>query len=188
MTTQENASEISLPDMTIEQREQIHRENAWTPAQLLERLQVLGLETRTVEHNPVFTVEESIDCRGDLPGGHCKNLFLKNKKGQMWLVSMLEDDRLDIKALGQAIGGERLSFCKPDRLMAFLGVIPGSVTPFSVVNDDDKAVNVILQARMMAETPIHFHPLRNHMTTAIKPDDLVTFLEAEGHPPTILDF
>ena len=182
MTTQENASEISLPDMTIEQREQFHRENAWTPAQLLNRLQELGLETRTVEHNPVFTVEESIDCRGDLPGGHCKNLFLKNKKGQMWLVSMLEDDRLDIKALGQAIGGERLSFCKPDRLMTFLGVIPGSVTPFSVVNDDDKAVNVILQARMMAESPIHFHPLRNHMTTAIKPDDLVTFLEAEGHP------
>ena len=113
--------------MSIEQREQFHRENAWTPAQLLElqeKLSALGLSTRTVEHNPVFTVEESIDCRGDLPGGHCKNLFLKNKKGQMWLVSMLEDDRLDIKALGQAMGGERLSFCKPDRLMTISGRDP----------------------------------------------------------------
>ena len=188
MKTLENPNDISWPDMTTEQREKLHREGAWSPSQLLDRLTSLGLETRTIEHQPVFTVEESLEGRGDLPGGHCKNLFLKNKKGQMWLVSMLEHDRLDIKALGQIIGGERLSFCKPDRLMTHLGVIPGSVTPFSVVNDAQRQVTVILQARMMAHSPIHFHPLRNHLTTAIKPADLVTFLEAEGHPPTILDF
>ena len=104
----------------------------------------------------------------------------------MWLVSMLEDDRLDIKALGQAIGGtSKLLQTRPADDIS--GCDPRVCHPFSVVNDDDKAVNVILQARMMAESPIHFHSLRNHMTTAIKPDDLVTFLKLRV-TPTILDF
>ena len=183
-----NDSVLSLPDMSIEQREALHRSGAWTPDQLQQRLDELGLATKLFEHNAVFTVEDNIACREDMPGGHCKNLFLKNKKGQMWLVSMLEDDRLDIKALGQALGGERLSFCKPDRLMEHLGVIPGSVTPFAVVNDTENLVQVILQRRLMEHSPINFHPLRNHLTTAITPGDLVTFLEAQDHPPQILDF
>lgn len=168
--------------------EALHRPDAWTPDQLLARLNALGLETTTIEHAPMWTVEDSQRLRtDDSEEGHCKSLFLRNKKGKMWLVVMLEDQRLDIKALGEALG-EKLSFAKPDRLMAFLGVIPGSVTPFSVVNDTGHAVQVVLQKRMMDCEHLHYHPLRNFLTTSIGSRDLVRFLEAEDHSPHILDF
>jgi len=105
----------------------------------------------------------------------------------MWLVVMLEDQRLDIKALGLALD-QRLSFAKPDRLMAYLGVIPGSVTPFGVVHDTGGAVQVVLQKRMMDCSVLHYHPLRNYRTTSISSVDLLSFLQAEAHEPVILDF
>lgn len=167
--------------------EALHRPDAWTPEQLLARLNELGFETTTIDHDPMWTVEDSQRLREDPDEqGHCKSLFLRNKKGQMWLVVMLEDQRLDIKALGLALG-EKLSFAKPDRLMQYLGVIPGSVTPFSVVNDSEKAVQVVLQKRMMACAHLHYHPLRNFLTTSITSDNLVRFLNAQEHPPHILD-
>ncbi len=154
---------------------------------LFSKLEELGIETRTIEHKPMFTVEDSIELRGDLPGGHCKSLFLKNKKGELWLVVMLEDKRLNIKALGSRLESGRLSFCSPERLWQYLGVIPGSVTPFSVINDLDRLVTVVLDQDMMKLSPLHYHPLRNDKTTVITPDDLIKFLSSEGYAPQVLD-
>ena len=179
--------DLSQPQ-TREEIDARHREGAWTPDQLLARLDELGFETTTEEHDPMWTVEDSQSLRTDMDeDGHCKSLFLRNKKGLMWLVVMLEDQRLDIKALGQALE-QKLSFAKPDRLMEYLGVIPGSVTPFSVVNDSESAVQVVLQKRMMDCETLYYHPLRNYLTTAIKSADLMAFLEAQNHSPQILDF
>ena len=181
-------TEHDHPPATRDDIEAMHRPDAWTPEQLLTRLDALGFKTTTIEHDPMWTVEDSQRLRTDSSeDGHCKSLFLRNKKGQMWLVVMLEDQRLDIKALGVALG-EKLSFAKPERLMEFLGVIPGSVTPSSVVNDSGNSVQVVLQRRMMDCAELHYHPLRNFLTTSIKSGDLVTFLEAQEHSPHILDF
>jgi Ala-tRNA(Pro) deacylase len=156
--------------------------------ELYERLDQLKIQTETVEHEPMFTVEDSIALRGNLPGGHCKSLFLKNKKGALWLVVMLEDKRLDIKALGDLLASGRLSFCSPERLWGYLGVVPGSVTPFSVINDEERSVSVVLDQDMLELSPLHYHPLRNDKTTAIAPGDLLAFLRAEGYEPQVLDF
>jgi len=154
---------------------------------LFNRLGELGIKTVTVSHPPVFTVDEAKRLRGSLPGGHCKSLFLRNKKGEMWLVVTLEDRVLDLKLLGERIGAGRVSFGSAERLMQYLGVIPGAVTPFAIVNDRERLVKVVLDAEMMQYTPLNYHPLRNDRTTAITPEDLVRFLEAEGHPPRIVD-
>lgn len=168
-----------------------HRAGAADPAAaeaaLYRRFAELGIETVTVEHAPVFTVEEAKRLRGALPGGHCKSLFLRNKKGLMWLVVALEDRSIDLKALGERIGAGRVSFGSPERLMRHFGVIAGAVTPFAVINDRERLVKVVLDAAMLRQLPLNYHPLRNDRTTAIAPQDLVRFLEAEGHPPQILD-
>lgn len=158
-----------------------------TPEDLFHRLDSLGIETTTHNHRPVFTVEESRDLRGQLPGAHCKSLFVRNKKGAMWLVVSDEGRKLDIKALGGLIGSGRLSFGSPERLMTHLGVIPGAVTPFALINDPDQAVKVVLDADVMAAELANFHPLQNDMTTAIQPGDLRRFIEDCGHAPEILD-
>ena len=154
---------------------------------LFNRLAELGIKTNTVSHPPVFTVEEAKRLRGSLPGGHCKSLFLRNKKGEMWLVVALEDRPIDLKALGEKIGAGRVSFGSAERLMAHLGVIAGAVTPFAVRNDRTRQVKVVLDREMLKHSPLNYHPLRNDRTTAITPEDLVRFLEAEGHPPQIVD-
>src|SRR5689334_25118925 len=115
-----------------------------TPQQLFARLEALGLAHRSVEHAPVFTVEEAKAHRGELPGGHIKNLFLRNKKEEMWLVVVEEDKRIDLKALGELLGAGKLSFGSPDRLMTYLGVLPGAVTPFAIINDKGGKVKVVL--------------------------------------------
>ena len=158
-----------------------------TPEALLERLAALGIETRTVHHEPLFTVEQSKALRGQLPGGHAKSLFLRNKKGRMWLVTCLEDRRVDLKALAAALDGGRFSFGSAERLMAHLGVIPGAVTPFAVINDGGGAVQTVLDKALLDHDPLNFHPLDNARTTAIAPGDLPRFLEAVGHPPLVLD-
>ena len=158
-----------------------------SPDQLLARLQELGLASRTVNHPPVFTVEQAKALRGELPGGHVKNLFLRNKKGAMWLVVAEEDRQIDLKALGEKIGAGRVSFGSPDRLMQYLGVLPGSVTPFGVINDKGLEVQVVLDKALLDHDPVNVHPLTNDRTTAISPKDLLAFLEATGHKPQILD-
>lgn len=159
-----------------------------TPQDLFARLDGLGIRTETMSHAPVFTVEESKHLRGQLSGGHTKNLFLRNKKGRMWLVTCLEDREIDLKTLEATLESGRLSFGSADRLMRFLGVVPGAVTPFAAINDTGGAVQVALDRAMVTDYDIlNFHPLDNAMTTAIAPNDLVRFLEATGHTPMYLD-
>lgn len=159
-----------------------------SPDELFRRLDELGIGYRAVEHPPVFTVEEAKALRGELPGGHVKNLFLRNKKGDaMWLVVALEDRAIDLKALGERIGAGRVSFCSADRLMAHLGVLPGSVTPLALVNDRERRVQVVVDEGLLAHDPVNVHPLVNTMTVAISPGDLLRFVEACGHWPQILD-
>jgi len=157
------------------------------PDDLFARLDGLGIRTHTVQHPPVFTVEEAKALRGELPGGHIKNLFLRNKKGEMWLVIADEDRVIDLKALGERLGAGRLSFGSADRLMAHLGVIPGAVTPFAVINDLDSQVRVVIDKRLLTQSPVHCHPLTNTMTTAIEPADLLTFIRECGHQPEVLE-
>jgi Ala-tRNA(Pro) deacylase len=157
-----------------------------TPDELLARLGELGLKTRTVTHPPVFTVEEAKALRGELPGAHIKNLFLRDKKGKMWLVVAEEDRPIDLKALGELLGG-RLSFGSADRLMTYLGVIPGAVTPFGIINDAGNQVQVIIDRELLDHDPINCHPLCNDRTTAISPQDLMAFFAACNHKPEVVD-
>ncbi|MBT3660917.1 MAG: prolyl-tRNA synthetase associated domain-containing protein [Rhodospirillaceae bacterium] len=155
---------------------------------LFNRLDALGIVTKTVEHPTVFTVDEAKAARGDLAGSHSKNLFLKDKKGRMWLVVTLEDRAVDTKALRKAIGAAQLSFGKPELLKDVLGIDPGSVTPFAVINDTGGQVSVILDAGLLASEPLNFHPLVNTATTSISTEDLLAFLRDTGHEPVVLDF
>lgn len=159
-----------------------------TAAQLLARLTALGIATRTVEHPAVFTVDEARRLRGDLPGTHTKSLFLRDPKETMWLVVCLEDRAVDLRRLAGRLGSRRLSFGSPARLMRTLGVIPGAVSPFAVINDRARLVRVVLDRAVLARDPVNLHPLDNTRTTAIAAADLLRFLEAEGHPPLLLDF
>jgi Ala-tRNA(Pro) deacylase len=158
-----------------------------TPQQLFARLDELGLAYDTVEHVPVFTVEESKKHRGVVPGHHIKNLFLRNRKEAMWLVVALEHRTIDLKKLGERLGAGRLSFGSPERLRTYLGVEPGSVTPFSVVNDTNHSVRLVLDEGLKKGGPVNAHPLTNSMTTAIALPDLLRFFAATGHEPQWLD-
>jgi len=155
------------------------------PQQLFARLEGLGIAHRTVEHPAVFTVEQAKALRGDLPGHHIKNLFLRNKKEEMWLVVALEDRAIDLKRLGEVLGAGRLSFGSAERLRRHLGVEPGSVTPLALINDKGRAVRLVLDRGLVDSAPINAHPLVNTMTTSLASQDLVKFLEATGHPPRI---
>jgi Ala-tRNA(Pro) deacylase len=148
----------------------------------------LGIAHRTVEHAAVFRVGEGEEVKAGLPGGHTKNLFLKDAKDQLWLVSALQDAAIDLKALPAAIGAARLSFGSPVRLEAALGVTPGSVTAFALINDPDHRVRFVLDAGLAAADPVNFHPLVNTATTAISQGDFRRFLAALGVAPLIVDF
>ena len=158
------------------------------PQQLFARLDQLGIAHRTVEHPPVFTVEEAKALRGNLPGHHIKNLFLRNKKEEMWLVVALEDRAIDLKRLGDVLGAGRLSFGSAERLKRTLGVEPGSVTPLALVNDPAHAVRLVLDRGVADGAPVNAHPLINTMTTALSSADLLRFFAATGHEPRWLDF
>jgi Ala-tRNA(Pro) deacylase len=159
-----------------------------TAESLLRYLDELGIETHTVEHPAVFTVEEAQRVRGDLTGAHSKSLFLRNKKGRMWLVVTLEDRSIDLKDLGDRLGAGRLSFGSADRLMRHLGVIPGAVTPFATINDHEGVVQLALDRALTETGTLNFHPLNNTKTTSISTEGLLRFLEATRHTPVLLDF
>src|SRR5690606_35723876 len=159
-----------------------------TPEDLFRRLHELGIETTTHRHAPLFTVEESRALRGDLPGGHCKSLFLKDKRAQFWLVVMLEDRKADLKWLAKHLGAGRLSFGRAELLYEVLGVIPGAVTPFGLINDRQRQVNVVLDAAMMRHDILNYHPLTNEATTTIRAEDLRRFIADCGHPVTEVEF
>ncbi len=157
-----------------------------TRQDLFTRLEALGIATRTVDHAAVFTVAESAKLERTLPGGHTKNLFLKDKQGRLFLIVALDHAHIDLKGLPGKIGSQRLSFGKPDLLMEVLGIPAGSVTPFAVINDGARRVTVILDADMMRHEWLNCHPLENTATTNIAREDLVAFLRASGHEPRIL--
>ena len=146
----------------------------------------LGIAVRTFEHAPVFTVEEARSLRGSLPGAHSKNLFLKDKKGGLWLVVAEETRKVDLNALSRQIGAPRFSFGSAALLAEVLGVPPGSVTPFALMNDKEGRVRAVLDEGLLAHAVANFHPLRNDRTTAIAPADLMRFLAATGHEPLVL--
>ncbi len=154
---------------------------------LMNLLSRLGIATETVRHPPVFTVDEAKAKRGELAGGHSKNLFLKDKKGSLWLVVALEDRPIDLKDLRRRIGAAPLSFARGEVLQETLGIEPGAVTPFAVINDSERKVSVVLDQEMMAFERLNFHPLTNEATTAITPGDLMTFLSACGHEPRVVE-
>ena len=158
-----------------------------TPADLMGMLARLGIATTTVEHVALFTVEQSRSLRGEIPGAHTKNLFLKDKKGALFLVTAGEHAVLDLKRLHTVIGASgRLSFGSADLLMEVLGVPPGAVTPFAALNDTGGRVSVILDRALMANPLINCHPLANTATTTIRAEDLVAFLAATGHRPAVV--
>jgi Ala-tRNA(Pro) deacylase len=139
-------------------------------------------------HEAVFTVAESKALRAELPGAHTKNLFLRDRKGRhMWLVTCSQDRRVDLKALAAVLGVKRLGFASPERLLARLGVIPGAVTPYAVVNDADGVVEMVLDAWVLEHELVCAHPLVNDMTITVKTTELVRFLEASGHPPNVVE-
>jgi len=158
-----------------------------TREELLARLSALGIGVTTVDHPPLFTVEQSQGLRGEIPGAHSKNLFLKCKKGQLWLVVAQEDADINLKRLHAKIGSGRLSFGRAELLEETLGVKPGSVTPFALINDAEQRVKVVLDEILMQNEILNFHPLENTATTAISSRDLLAFIRDCGHAPAILD-
>lgn len=159
----------------------------YSPEALLERLAVMGIEAETLRHPPVYTVTEARALRGDLPGAHIKNLFLRDKKKRMWLLVCLADSKVDLKQVAGYLGAKGLSFATPERLLAYWGVTPGSVTPFGAINDSAGAVQVVLERGILAYDRVNCHPLDNAMTTSIGTEDLLRFLEAVAHPPQFLE-
>lgn len=159
---------------------------ALTPEELFAALDALGIKHATVKHPPLFTVEQSRTMRGQIPGGHTKNLFLRDKKQALYLVVALEDAEIDLKGLHRLLGASgRFSFGSADLLAEVCGVAPGAVTPFGAINDTEARVTVVLDAAMMEHEKLNYHPLVNTMTTSIAREDLVKFLESTGHVPRI---
>jgi Ala-tRNA(Pro) deacylase len=153
-----------------------------TPDELFAYLDTLGIAHKTVTHPAVFTVGEARDLRGAVPGGHTKNLFLRDKKGAAYLVVTPEDAAIELRSLHRVLGASgRFSFGSAELMQELLGVAPGSVTPFAAINDRERRVHVVLDAALMAHEVLNFHPLVNTATTSISRDDLLKFLAATGH-------
>lgn len=159
-----------------------------TRAELLAWLDRQGIAHATLDHPAVFRVGEGDAVKAALPGGHSKNLFLKDAKGRLWLISALGETTIDLKRLHTVIGSARLSFGSAELMEETLGVTPGSVTAFALVNDPDQRVTFVLDAALAAADPVNFHPLTNTATTAVSQADFRRFLAALGREPMIVDF
>lgn len=158
---------------------------------LLELLDQLQIPYKIYRHTALHTVEESRALRGTMPGGHCKCLFVKDKKARFGLIVVAEDRRVDLKEAANALGLGRLSFASAEYMMDLLGVTPGAVTPFALMNfpkDHDGAFIVALDAIMLKHSPLHYHPLHNEASLAIAPDDLLRFIKHVGFSPIIHEF
>lgn len=158
-------------------------------SQAVEALLVeLGIANTTISHEPMRTVEDSKKFRDGIPGGYSKNLFLRNKKGKMWLVTLHEDRKIDLRDLGTIIEAGRVSFASSERLMQYLGVIPGAVTPLAVANDRSGQVQLVIDQYLMQQDPLHFHPCDNSKTTTLSAAGLLKFLQNCDHYPQLIDF
>ena len=143
---------------------------------------------QTKDHAPVFTVDDSAAIKADMPGAHTKNLFLKDKAGAFFLICAEAHSQIKVNRLHPVLGCKRLSFGKPEPLLEYLGVTPGSVTLFSVLNDTDQNVRLIIDQKLADADIVNFHPLLNDATTAISSADMIKFAKATGHDPLIMDF
>jgi len=159
-----------------------------TDQDLFARIDALGIAHVTQRHRPIFTVEDGADLKRDLPGGHSKNLFLKDKKGRLALLCALGETRIDINAFSRTIGAARFSFGSPDLLFETLGVRPGSVTVFALINDPAARVELFLDAALMACDPVNFHPLRNDATTAVSAEGVLRFVASTGRSARVVAF
>ncbi|EHS51992.1 YbaK/prolyl-tRNA synthetase associated region [Rhizobium sp. PDO1-076] len=161
--------------------------DAKTAEDLFRFLDELNIQHKTKTHPPVFTVAESVSLRDEIPGGHTKNLFVKDKKDQFFLLTVEENAVVDLKTVHTIIGAaSKVSFGKPEKLMDYLGVAPGSVTAFGAINDTGNKVTFVLDADLMKHDIINGHPLSNDATTSIGSQDLLRFIEATGHQPLVL--
>lgn len=159
-----------------------------TRQELFALLDRLGIAHHTLNHSPVYTVEESAAVKEGLPGAHTKNLFLKDKSGRLFLICAEAHTPIRLNRLHPVLGCKRLSFGKPDLLLKYLGVTPGSVTLFSVMNDMDKAVTLVIDKTLADSETVNFHPLLNDATTAISNEGMLKFARATGHEPVVTDF
>ncbi|MEP3889151.1 MAG: prolyl-tRNA synthetase associated domain-containing protein [Hellea sp.] len=155
---------------------------------LFDYLDNLAIAHKTYDHAPIFTVEEGADIKANMPGGHTKNLFLKDKAGKFFLICALGDTNIRINKLHPLLGCKRLSFGKAEPLLDLLGMTQGSVTLFSILNDTEHQVTLILDKALLNHDIVNFHPLLNDATTAISSEDMIKFAKATGHDPIMLDF
>ena len=162
--------------------------DAWDEARLFGHLRSLEIPFETHRHPPLHTVEESRELRGVMPGAHIKNMFLKGKKGELWLVACIENRKIHIRDLEKRLGAQKMSFGKPELLWDALGVRPGSVTPAAVLNDPEGRVRIALDAALSTAERVNFHPLHNEATIGMAPSELVRLLECVQHAPLMLDF
>lgn len=158
-----------------------------TPQMLLNYLENLHISYKLFNHQPIFTVAEGEHLKEQIPGIHCRNLFVRDKQESMFLVVAANETRIDMKKLAPLLGCGRLSFGSPERLWQYLGIRPGSVCPFCILNDTQKKVRIVLDATMMKAKTVNYHPLDNAMTIGISPDDLIKFIQSTGHEFSIID-
>lgn len=155
--------------------------------QLISILDDLTIIHKLYEHEPIFTVEEGEHLKKSIPGMHCRNLFLRDKKKKMFLVVAANETQIDLKKLQTVLDCGRISFGSGDRLWENLGIRQGSVNPFCIINDRDQNVRIILDAHMMAQPLVNYHPMDNAWTIGLSPDDLIRFIEHTSHDAEIVD-
>ena len=159
-----------------------------TPESLIEKLESLDIAFTVHHHPPLRTVEDSKEYRDNMPGMHLKNLYLRDKKKRNYLIVAEEDRMIDLKSLHSTIGSDRLSFGSADRLFEMLGVRPGAVSPFTLINDTEHRVSLSIDAELMTADSLYFHPLVNDMTLGVTPEGLSRFLADTGHQSQIINF
>lgn len=157
------------------------------PDKLLQLMDDLSLKYKVYDHDPIFTVEEGLHLKENIPGTHCRNLFLRDKKKKMFLIVAANETEIDLKKLPELIDSGRLSFGSADRLWENLGIKQGSVNPFCIINDKNKNVRIILDAHMMAQPLVNYHPMDNAQTIGLPPADLIKFIKSTEHEPEIID-
>jgi Ala-tRNA(Pro) deacylase len=159
---------------------------AAAPADLFALFDRLGIEHSTVEHPPIFTVEEGRPWHDRIPGLHGKNLFIKDRKGGIWLVVMPANKRADLGRLEKALGAPRFSFARPEVLQEVLALTPGSVTPFGLINDTQRRVTVVIDQETLDSQWVNFHPLHNAASTTLRSSDLLRFIRTLGYEPIVV--